>query len=216
MKIHLKNNAMRLIISLLTVVIFSFSSLCMTVRAADDEVDVLDLRLDENIATPEVPKKAKQYVHTVMDNLRRHLNKNGMNAVSSRDGEVLEITIPASELFAPGSLELKASAKNKLQPLGVVLREPQKFKVLLAVHTDDTGDSQYADSISAERANAIDDCFWEMAGQKDTNVIPYGIGKDEPVDANTSRNGRAKNRRVEIFIVPDKGLLELAGVKFKN
>lgn len=205
------------IISLLTLIlVLSFSSLCPVAMADDNEVDVLDLRLDENIATPEVPKKAKQYVHMAMDHLRRHLNKNGLNAVSSRDGEVLEITIPASELFATGSLELKPSAKTKFQALGVVLREPLKYKVLLAVHTDDTGDNQYADSISAARANAIDDCFWEIAGQKDTNVIPYGIGKDEPIDANTSRNGRAKNRRVEIFIVPDRGLLELAGVKFKN
>lgn len=205
------------IISLLTLIlVLSFSSLCPVAMANDNEVDVLDLRLDENIATPEVPKKAKQYVHKAMDHLRRHLNKNGLNAVSSRDGEVLEITIPASELFATGSLELKPNAKTRFQALGVVLREPLKYKVLLAVHTDDTGDNQYADSISAARANAIDDCFWEIAGQKDTNVIPYGIGKDEPIDANTSRNGRAKNRRVEIFIVPDRGLLELAGVKFKN
>lgn len=204
------------IISLLTLIlVLSFSSLCPVAMADENEVDVLDLRLDENIATPEVPKKAKQYVHTAMDHLRRHLNKNGLNAVSARDGEVLEITIPASELFATGSLELKPSAKTKFQALGVVLREPLKYKVLLAVHTDDTGDNQYADSISAARANAIDDCFWEIAGQKDTNVIPYGIGKDEPIDSNTSRNGRAKNRRVEIFIVPDRGLLELAGVKFK-
>lgn len=206
---------MRPIISLFTLLIICFTGICPAVFAADDEVDVLELRLDENIATPEVPKKAKQYVHTAMDHLRRHLNKNGLNAASMRDGEVIEVTIPASDLFAPGALELKPQAKGKLQAFGVVVREPAKYKLLLAVHTDDTGDNQYADSISAARANAIDDCLWQIAGQKDTNVIPYGIGKDEPVQPNTSRNGRAQNRRVEIFIVPDKGLLQMAGVKFK-
>jgi len=194
----------------------SFSSFALAIQAAEDEeIDVLDLRLDENIGTPEVPRKAQQYIRAAMDHLRRHLTKNGFDAKSVRDGEVIGVNIPLSTLFAPCSLELKDSAKDLFQPLGVIVREPSKYKILVAVHTDDTGDDQYADSISAARANALDDCLWELAGEKETNVIPYGIGKDEPIEPNTSSKGRAINRRVEIFIVPDRGLLEMAGVKLK-
>lgn len=71
------------------------------------EPDALEMSVDENLATPEVPKKAKTYVVTAMDQLRRHLVKNGMTIEPLRDGEVLEITIPCSVLFASGSLELK-------------------------------------------------------------------------------------------------------------
>lgn len=200
---------MRFLISLFTLILLS----CSTLVAQTDEVDVLELRLDDNIATPEVPKKAKPYVTTAMDHIRRHLNKNGLSAKSMRGGEVIEVNIPASTLFNACAVELKADASKTLQPLGVVVREPSKYKLLVAVHTDDTGDDVYADSISAARANAIDDYLWSMAGEIETNVIPYGIGKDEPLEKNTSHKGRAVNRRVEIYIVPDKGLLQMAGVK---
>lgn len=188
----------------------------MPLNASAQTDDVLELSLDDNIATPEVPRKAKQYVATAMDQLRRHMVKNNLAVESLRDGEVLEITIPCADLFGTGSVELKAAAAEKLRPLGIVVREPSKYKVLVAVHTDDTGDDMYSDSISAARANAIDDCLWQIAGERDTNVIPYGIGKDEPRVANTSRNGRAQNRRAEIFIIPYDGLLEMAGVKRKK
>lgn len=179
------------------------------------EPDALEMSVDENHATPEVPKKAKTYVVTAMDQLRRHLVKNGMTIEPLRDGEVLEITIPCSVLFASGSLELKKAGAEFLRPLGMVAREPNRYKMLVTVHTDDTGDDAYADSISAARANAIDDYLWQLAGEKETNVIPYGIGKDEPRLPNTSRTNREANRRAEIFIVPDDGLLEMAGVKRK-
>lgn len=178
--------------------------------------DVLEMSMDDNIATPEVPRKAKAYVTASMDQLRRLMLKNKYSVESLRDGEVIGITIPCSELFAPGSVELKAGADELLRPLGTVVREPQKYKMLVAVHTDDTGDDQYSDSISAARANAIDDCLWKIAGERDTNVIPYGIGKDEPLEPNTTRTGRANNRRVEIFVIPDDGMLEMAGVKRKK
>lgn len=188
-----------------------------TIRAAEPvaEPDVLDMSIDENLATPEVPRKAKAYVHAAMDQLRRHLIKNGMTVEALRDGEVLEITVPASRLFAATAVEPKASATEALRPLGMVARDPDKYKIIVAVHTDDTGDDKYADSISGARANAVDDCLWILAGEKDTNVVPYGIGKDEPRVPNTSMANRAQNRRVEIFVVPERGMLEQAGVKRK-
>jgi len=175
--------------------------------------DVLEMNIGDNMATPEVPHKAKQYVTATMDQLRRHMLKNNYKVETLRDGEVLGITIPCADLFSPGAVELKPDAVDLLRPLGLVAREPGKYKILVAVHTDDTGDDQYSDSISAARANAIDDCLWQIAGERDTNVIPYGIGKDEPRASNVSRSGRAQNRRAEIFIVPYDGLLEMAGVK---
>ena len=202
---------MRLISSLLI-----FLALPLAAFAADPaEPDVLDMNLDDNIATPAVPKKAQNYVRQAMDQLRRLMTKNDLHAVSSRDGEVIEVTVPCDKLFAPMSTDLKTSAFNLLRPLSTVAREPNKYKILVAVHTDDTGDDQYADSISAARANSIDDALWQLVGEKETNVIPYGIGKDEPVAPNASRQGRSANRRVEFFIVPQWGLIEMSGVKRK-
>ncbi len=183
--------------------------------AQEQEQDVLELSLDQNLALPEVPKKAKTYVKTAMDQLRRHLVKSGFEAEMLRDGEVIELTVPCADLFGAGALDTKAAAAERLRPLAIVAREPNKYKMLVAVHTDDTGDDVYADSISAARANAIDDLLWQLAGVDETNVVPYGLGKDEPRVPNTTRINRATNRRVEIFIIPDRKLFELAGVKMK-
>lgn len=200
---------------LIKALLISFAAAMPTSVLAQTD-DVLEMSIDDNIATPEVPRKAKTYITAAMDQLRRLMIKNKFSVESLRDGEVIEIIIPCADLFAPGSVELKADAAELLRPLGTVVREPQKYKMLVAVHTDDTGDDLYSDSISAARANAIDDCLWKLAGEHDTNVIPYGIGKDEPLVPNTSRTGRANNRRVEIFVIPDYGMLEMAGIKRKK
>ncbi len=180
---------------------------------AETEPDALEMSVDENIETPAVPKRARTYVRTAMDQLRRMLLKKGLAVETLREGEVLEVTIKCSQLFAPCALNLKQSGTELLKGLSFIVNDPRKYKVLVAVHTDDTGDEMYSDSISAARANAIDDCFWQLAGGKETNVIPYGIGRDEPRMPNDSRSNRDANRRVEIYIIPDRGLLELAGVK---
>lgn len=180
-----------------------------------DTVDILELSVDDNLATPAVPAKAKPYIKSTIDQLRRHYVKDGYPAELLRDGEVLRLTVPCSRLFAPGATTLKPAASSALAPLGLVVREPQKYKVLITVHSDDTGDTMYSDSITAARANAIDDYLWELAGQQDTNVIPYGIGRDEPVGPNNSIQSRSANRRVEFYIIPDTELLRMAGVKVK-
>lgn len=182
---------------------------------AATEVDVLDLSLDDNLASPDVPRKAQNAIRGYMDQLRRKYDTAGLAATSLRDGEVIMVTMPVSTFFAPMATDLKQGARAKLGFLEPIVREPAKYKVLVAVHTDNTGDDLYADSISGARANAIDDALWLMAGERETNVIPYGMGSESPVNNNATRKGREKNRRVEFYIVPDKGLLQMAGVKIK-
>ena len=70
------------------------------------------------------------------------------------------------------------------------------------MHSDDTGDDAYSDALTEARANAVDDLLWQLADRRDTNVVIYGLGKDEPVNANDTRNRRRANRRVEFYIVP--------------
>lgn len=183
--------------------------------AAQDEPDNLDMSVSENMAVPAVPQKAHGYVTSTMDQLRRYFVRDGFAAEMTRGGEVLRLTVPCEKLFAPGAVELKPSAAAVLKPFATVVREPGRYKMLVAVHTDDTGDEVYSDSISAARANAIDDYLWQLADQAETNVIPYGLAHDEPLKPDDSLINRAVNRRVEFIIIPDKEILRAAGVKVK-
>ena len=188
----------------------------MHAAPADPEPDVLDMSIEENLASPEVPSKARTYVRTDIDRLRRRLLSQGYTATATRQGEVLEVSIPASLLFAANDTVVKPSGAEKLAAFGELAREPRRYKIIIAAHSDDTGDETYSDHITAARANAIDDALWHMAGGTDTNTVPYGLGRDEPLRPNTSRKDRETNRRIELYIVPDTGLLEAAGVKIKK
>ncbi|MDE6681988.1 MAG: hypothetical protein K2J87_01010 [Muribaculaceae bacterium] len=66
-------------------------------------------------------------------------SKNGCNVENFRNKEVLLVTIPASKLFYPNSTELRPDASNFLNPIKRYLKEPDMYRVLLVMHTDNTG-----------------------------------------------------------------------------
>ncbi len=79
---------MRKLLSLIA--FFALWTVAAAAADVDDAPDVLDMNLDQNINYPEVPRKAKTYVTTAMDQLRRMLNKSGFEASLTRDGEVVD------------------------------------------------------------------------------------------------------------------------------
>jgi outer membrane protein OmpA-like peptidoglycan-associated protein len=166
------------------------------------------MSVEENLAVPVIPSKSKGSVVTFMQILSKSLKSANLKVEPMRNDEVLHIVIPCSDLFAPNQIELKESGKTKLASLKSVVANPKLYKVLVAVHTDDTGDAEYADSITESRATSIDRCLFEVSGGIDTGVIPYGIGRDEPLTDNSSIELRAKNRRVEFYIIPTLALVE--------
>lgn len=169
-------------------------------------VEPVDMSLSENIAVPAVAKRSKEKVKSRMTSLRRELSKAGFTVTTLREGEVIMASVSADKLFAPNSIELKSSAGAVLDRLTTIVTSPGDYKILVAVHTDDTGDDIYADNITGDRANAIDDYLTRLSGRDSINLIPYGLGRDEPLVDNNSIKSRRTNRRVEIYIVPDENL----------
>lgn len=72
-----------------------------------------------------------------------------------RNKEVTLITIPASALFAPNSTDLLPEAKTYLNPIKRYMQDPDMFRVLLVMHTDNTGSEKYRDNITADRVDAV-------------------------------------------------------------
>ncbi|MDE6276720.1 MAG: OmpA family protein [Muribaculaceae bacterium] len=167
-------------------------------EAAADEYA---MTLEENIAYPPVSGKKGERVREAMRELRKRLSGKKFSATMERNEEVVCIVVPASDLFRANAVELSAEGRRRLHELEQYVAHSGQFKVLVAVHSDDTGDEEYADELTSTRANAIDDYFEHAAG-RELNIIPYGIGRDEPVGSNSTKKGRFQNRRVEIFFVP--------------
>jgi len=176
-------------------------------RAEQPQIDVYSINIEQNLSTPEVNEKHRASVAEAMDLLTRTLKQAGLEATSVRKGEVTMVTIPCADLFAPNSVIIKDNGMAILAKLTPYIKRSDKYKTVLAVHSDNTGDGVYAERITADRANAIDEYYATALGG-DSPIIPYGLGNDEPLASNSGIANRAKNRRVEIYFVPTTSFID--------
>jgi outer membrane protein OmpA-like peptidoglycan-associated protein len=126
-----------------------------------------------------------------------------------RKGEVVIATIPTDKLFAPNDTVLMSSADALLKSFLPYFKVMDKFKVVLALHTDDTGSDSYLTNLAAQRIVALYDYFDTHAKNTDS-LTGYPIAANDPLKENNSRENRAENRRLEIYIVPSTVLIEEA------
>lgn len=140
---------------------------------------------------------------------REYNSKNNCSVETYRNKEVLLVTIPASSLFAPNDTALRSDASLLLAPLKRYLKDPDMYRVLMVMHTDNTGSEIYRDRITEMRSQVIFDWFEEQ-GCDTEYLFTYGYGDDMPLVENNSMSNRERNRRLEVYLVPGKKMLEQA------
>lgn len=120
--------------------------------------------------------------------------------IKDADGNVLFKAVVQNELlFAFDSFELSEDAKGILDKLIPVIEDVPDTKLKIIGHTDNIGGKSYNDNLSLNRAKSV--ASYLSAGGIDRNsILEQGKGFSQPVADNTTEQGRAKNRRVEIFI----------------
>ncbi len=126
-----------------------------------------------------------------------------------RNKEVLLVTIPAHLLFAPNMTELRKDAGDYLAPIRRYLKDPDMYRVMLVMHTDNTGSEPYREQLTTDRVNAVFDWF-EESGSDTRYLFSYSLGDDMPLRQNDSMDNRDKNRRLEIYLLPGKKMVEQA------
>lgn len=177
---------------------------------AQKGVDISNLTLTENLAQPAVTGKALKPLMAHMEGIRASLAKHFKTVEMARDGQVVVVDIPASVLFAPNEVVLLESGKPYLRAFLNMLKYPTMYKLLPVMHSDDSGDDQYSDALTSDRAAAVYEFLCQESGMPGDNVVPYGVGKEDPVVPNNSIVNRAANRRLEIYIVPQWQLIDQA------
>ena len=148
--------------------------------------------------------------------LNNRYNPDGECTVESfRNKEVLLITIPAHLLFGPNETDLLPSASEYLTPIRRYLRDADMYRVLLVMHTDNTGSEEYREQITEDRVDAVFDWFDE-SGSDTRYLFSYAMSDDMPLTENgrdvenDSMENRDKNRRLEIYLMPGKKMVEKA------
>ena len=167
-----------------------------------------ELTVDENLAIPELDKKQKAKAVKLQAIEAERLKKSeGMSVELMRNNEVIHITIAASTLFAPNETTLLDSSDAILRSLLPCLRTPDYYHMLLVMHSDNTGNEEYNYALTTDRVSAIYDWF-EINGGCVEYVVPYAAGSFEPIVANNTIAGRAKNRRLEIYLIPAEAMFK--------
>jgi OOP family OmpA-OmpF porin len=113
---------------------------------------------------------------------------------------VVKFTYQAETLFDFDKSVLKPGGKAKLDEI-VGLLPGIDLEVIVAVgHTDSIGTEAYNQKLSERRANAVK-AYLVSKGVDAGRVYTEGKGELQPVADNQTREGRAKNRRVEVEVV---------------
>lgn len=126
--------------------------------------------------------------------------------VEQRDGKVY-ISMENKLLFQSGSWAVGSQGREAVQQLGSVLAENPDIAILIEGHTDDvpyTGSGQLSGNwdLSTKRATAIVNILRENAAINPENLTAAGRGEYAPIATNTTTDGRAKNRRIEVILTP--------------
>lgn len=110
-----------------------------------------------------------------------------------------QVTLPSDALFERNSSQLKVGAESILDAIVVDLLAYPDSNILIASHTDDTGNTADNRELSFLRANTIERYFQDVLGDQ-YRWVPIGYGETQPLVDNTSDSDRQRNRRIEITI----------------
>lgn len=125
-------------------------------------------------------------------------------AIASYRPPPVALTLDSLSLFDSGKTTLRPGvAKQLAGPLREILAS-SGTRVLIAGHTDNVGSAAANLQLSEVRARAIRDWFVSQSGLPPTRFAIQGYGDTRPVASNESADGRARNRRVVITLIPDE------------
>lgn len=117
--------------------------------------------------------------------------------------EPKSIHLDSLSLFATGSAQLKSGSTKILIGALVGIKAEPGWLIVIVGHTDSTGDELKNRSLSLARAEAVRDWMLNMGDIPITCFAVQGYGSSQPIMSNSTNEGRAANRRVEIRLLPD-------------
>ncbi|MBK5275470.1 MAG: OmpA family protein [Desulfuromonadales bacterium] len=115
----------------------------------------------------------------------------------------LVLTLSGSILFRSAESNLLPQARVKLDQVAKALLAIRARNLIVEGHTDSQGSDAYNQSLSQRRADAVRD-YLVQSGYPADHIQSRGQGEGSPIANNTSAEGRANNRRVEIVIEREK------------
>ncbi len=130
-------------------------------------------------------------------------------ATVRQDGDVVRVELAGDGLFVEGSPYLKSGAEQLIQNVAADLRRtfPNQF-IGIEGHTDDqpTHSQQFPSNhhLSAAQALTVYNTLIQRGALPAKQLFVIGHGANHPVVSNATQSGRARNRRIELVVYPER------------
>ena len=131
--------------------------------------------------------------------LRAQLQGTGVSV--TRNGDQITLNMPGNVTFATDSSDISANFYPVLDSVALVVNEFKQTYVDILGHTDSTGRADYNQALSERRATSVAR-YLESHQVLGERIIMRGLGQNAPIADNSTPEGRAMNRRVEIILTP--------------
>lgn len=129
----------------------------------------------------------------------------GMAVIQPATVSQTTVRLDSLSLFETASASLKPESSKVLISALVGIKAQPGWLIVIAGHTDATGDPVRNQALSRARAEAVRDWLRRMGDIPDSCFAVQGMGAEQPVSSNDTPEGRAANRRVDIRLVPVAG-----------
>ncbi|EKM6428292.1 OmpA family lipoprotein [Cronobacter sakazakii] len=131
--------------------------------------------------------------------LRQKMQGTGVSV--TRSGDNIILNMPNNVTFDSSQANLKPAGANTLTGVAMVLKEYPKTAVNVVGYTDSTGGQALNMKLSQQRAESVASALITQ-GVAANRIRTSGMGPANPVASNSTEEGKAQNRRVEITLSP--------------
>jgi len=148
-----------------------------------------------------------------MDNQQKKLEAELKEAEVQKveiDGlQAIKVTFPGGILFATNETSVQPSAQAELTEFAASLNENPLTNSIVAGYTDNTGSMEVNTRVANARANSVKE-FLQKKGVAANRITAKGFPMQDYIASNDTKEGQAKNRRVEVFIYASDEMVKAA------
>lgn len=146
-------------------------------------------------------KKAEELAALENAKVETITDANGLTAI--------KVTFDSGILFATGKSDLNNISKSQLQSFVAKMKDMPDTDLAVLGHTDNTGSAAVNEKLSVDRAMSVAN-YLNACGINMNRMSIDGLSYTQPVASNDTAEGRAQNRRVEIYIYANEQMIKSA------
>ena len=146
-------------------------------------------------------KKAEELAALENAQVETITDKNGLAGI--------KVTFNSGILFPLNGIQLSDAPRKELKEFAQKMSDLQDTDITIYGHTDNTGTAEVNERISRQRAEAVQS-YLQSCGIASGRLSSQGLSYTDPVADNATAEGRAQNRRVEIYISANENMIKAA------